>query len=444
MRKKEKKMEDVSPLLRGEAGFMRAPCLPPLILNANLLETLLRLAPQGSLTVAEHRRLRIVLHVIGKTVNFRAFARELDCDRATVDMWFRRFAEANREWEASLALALRSPGHAGDRKREERLARSFLADAPRSGAPTTYTAEQYTRIVAVALEHPKDSGHPITHWTARELAAEIHKRDIARDISSRQIQRFLGQADLKPHRFKYWLNPKIDDPVEFERSVKLICDLYRGAPDLKEQGVRLVSVDEKTGIQALERNAPTRPMIPGHPEQIEFEYSRHGTLCLIPAFDVIDGKVIASYTGKTRTEDDWLAFIKSAVATDPDARWIFVNDNLNTHMSEGLVRWVAALTGFKGDLGVKDKSGILKNCESRKAFLGEASHRVRFVYTPKHCSWLNQVEIWFGILARKVLKRGNFISVDDLDRKIRDFIEYFNRTMAKPFKWVCKGLPLRA
>jgi transposase len=413
-------------------------------LNANLLETLLRLATQGSLTVTEHRRIRIVLHVLGKTVNFRAFAKELDCDRATVGVWFRRFAEASREWEASLALALRSPGHAGDRKREERLARSFLADAPRSGAPTTYTAEQYTRIVAVALEHPKDSGYPITHWTARELSVEIHKRGIAPGISQRQVQRFLSEADLKPHRFKYWLNPKIDDPVEFERSVKLICDLYHSAPDLKAQGIRLASVDEKTGIQALERNAPTRPMIPGHPEQIEFEYSRHGTLCLIPAFDVIHGKIISSHTGKTRTEDDWLAFIKRAVATDPEARWIFVNDNLNTHMSEGLVRWVAAMSGFKGDLGVKDKSGILKNCESRKAFLSDASHNVRFVYTPKHCSWLNQVEIWFGILARKVLRRGNFISVEDLERKIAAFIEYFNRTMAKPFKWVCKGLPLKA
>jgi len=427
-----------------EPDHMAWESLPPLDLNANLLEALLRLAPQGSLTVTEHRRIRIVLHVLGKTVNFRAFARELDCDRATVGVWFRRFAEANREWEASLALALRSPGHAGDRKREERLARSFLADEPRSGAPTTYTAEQYTRIVAVALEHPQDSGYPITHWTARELTAEIHKRNIAPGISQRQVQRFLSEADLKPHRFNYWLNPKIDDPVEFERTVKLICDLYLGAPDLKAQGVRLVSVDEKTGIQALERNAPTRPMIPGHPEQIEFEYSRHGTLCLIPAFDVIHGRIISYHIGKTRTEDDWLAFIKRAVATDPDARWIFVNDNLNTHMSEGLVRWIATLTGFKGDLGVKDKSGILKNCESRKAFLSDASHNVRFVYTPKHCSWLNQVEIWFGILARKVLRRGNFVSVEDLERKIAAFIEYFNRTMAKPFKWVCKGLPLRA
>ena len=211
---------------------------------------------------------------------------------------------------------------------------------------------------------------------------------------------------------------------------------------LAQQGTHLVSTDEKTGIQALERTAPTKPMCPGIEERIEYEYSRHGTLCLIANLDVATGQIIAPTLGPTRTEEDFADHIKQTVETDKPAPWIFVVDNLTTHCSESLVRWAASFIGFEGALGTKGKSGILKDVESRRAFLSDPSHRVRFVYTPKHCSWLNQIEIWFSILVRRALKRASFSSTEDLATRIREFIAYFNRVLAKPFRWTYTGRPL--
>jgi len=202
-------------------------------------------------------------------------------------------------------------------------------------------------------------------------------------------------------------------------------------------------VDEMTGVQAKERIAPAKPMRPGQTEKVEFEYKRHGTQCLIGNFEVATGQVIAPTVQATRGEKDFADHIKQTVATDPEAGWIFVADNLTTHTSATLVRWVASLCGVAADsLGKKGKSGVLKSVATRKAFLTDASHRVRFVYVPKHTSWLNQVEIWFGVLARRVLRRGNFRSVADLREKILAYIAYYNRTRAKPYKWTYTGRPL--
>jgi len=186
---------------------------------------------------------------------------------------------------------------------------------------------------------------------------------------------------------------------------------------------------------------PTRP---GLIERQEFEYRRHGTLCLIANFDVVTGKVIMPTIGPTRTEKDFVRHIKQTIDMDLDSTWIFVADQLNTHKSEGLVRLVADQCGYEDDLGIKGKTGILKNMKTRKTFLEDQSHRLRFVYTPRHASWLNQVEIWFSILSRRALKRASFNSIDALEKRLTDFIKYFNAVLAKPFRWTYAGKPLRA
>jgi hypothetical protein len=219
--------------------------------------------------------------------------------------------------------------------------------------------------------------------------------------------------------------------------------VYKQAVELAAQGVQVVSTDEKTGIQALERAHPTRPMKSGFEERPEFEYIRHGTQCLIANFQVATGQMISPTVDQTRTEEDFSAHIEKTIHSDPKAYWIFIVDQLNTHKSESLVRFVAGACGIEEDLGVKGKSGILESMSTRSRFLSDPSHRIRFIYTPKHTSWLNQVEIWFSILVRRLLKRGNFASTEHLRKRILDFIDYFNKTMAKPFKWTYAGRPLK-
>lgn len=238
------------------------------------------------------------------------------------------------------------------------------------------------------------------------------------------------------------MNANYDDPETFNQQINEVCDVYAMAPSAHENGVHIVSTDEMTGIQALERLHPSLPMKPGKPERPEFEYIRHGTQTLIANFEVATGMVIAPSVGQTRTEEDFVEHIRRTIQTDPRAQWIFVMDQLNTHKSEALVRLVAQECQLNIDLGVKGKSGVLKSLETRETFLRCLEHRVRFIYTPKHASWLNQVEIWFSILVRKLLRRASFASIGDLRKRILTFIDYFNKTMAKPFKWTYKGRPL--
>ena len=229
----------------------------------------------------------------------------------------------------------------------------------------------------------------------------------------------------------------------FAQQVETICTVYAYAPLLHALGGHVVSTDELTGVQALERIAPTQPMRPGRPERREFEYKRHGTLSPILNFEVATGRVIAPSIGPTRTEADFTAHIAQTIATDPEAVWVFVTDQLNTHQSESLVQLVADQCGISADLGVKGQSGVLHTMASRAAFLSDPTHRIQFVYVPKHTSWLNQIEIWLSILVRRVIRRGSFPSVEALRERILAFIDYFNQT-AKPFRWTYTGRPLVA
>jgi DDE superfamily endonuclease len=218
-----------------------------------------------------------------------------------------------------------------------------------------------------------------------------------------------------------------------------VCEVYEATPVLAAQGAHVMSTDEMTGVQALERLHPSLPMLPGHVERLEFEYERHGTLSLIANLDVATGQVVSPSLGPTRTEADFAAHIAQTIQTDPEAVWVFVTDQLNTHQSETLVHLVAEQCAIQEDLGLKGKSGILTSMKTRAAFLSDPSHRLRFVYTPRHSSWLNQIEIWFSILVRRLLARASWTSLTHLREGILAFIAYSNRLSNGPFHWTYKG-----
>jgi transposase len=367
----------------------------------------------------------------------RDIAAQVNLERHQVGLWRRR-------WQAAFPKLIRIEcleTAAALRHAIEKI----LRDQPRPGSPGKFTAEQITLILAVACEPPEKSGRPITHWTIAELADEVIQRGIVAAISPAQVGRYLREAELQPHRSRYWLNTTEKDPALFQAQVETVCACYQDAPQLfYHHDTHTFCVDEMTGIQALERSAATLPMHPGQRELQEFEYIRNGTLTLIGNFHVVTGEMIAPTLGPTRTEGDFVRHIKQTIWEDPEARYVFVVDNLNIHQSAGLVELVAKLCGIKEDLGKKGVRGVLQSQKSRQEFLSKLNHRIRFVYLPKHTSWLNQIEVIFGLVMRKVIRRGNFTSVEDLRSKLLAFLTYFNDVFAKPFQWTYTGRPLRA
>ncbi len=353
----------------------------------------------------------------------RHIATLVDCVPTTVGNWKQR-------WTAD------APSHKRDLM-------GWLQDGLRIGAPSHFSLDQRAQIIALACENTEDHGVPTTAWTSTELRAVAIAQAIVPEISRRHISRILLEADLKPHRSRYWLNSK-RDPLKNEK-INAINKVYKQAVQLEKEGILTFSLDEMTGIQALERIAPDKPSQPGQVRCIEYEYKRHGTLCLLGAFRVATGQ-LSSLILPRRTEPDFVELIDHLVRQHPEAKGFrFVLDNLNTHQSEQLVRYVAAYEGLKPSrLGIKGKSGILKNMATRQRFLSNRKHRLVFYYTPKHASWMNQIEIVFGVISRKAIRKGSFCSKGHLRKRLEDFIEYFNRVLAHPFKWSYGNKPLQA
>ena len=383
------------------------------------------------------QRATIILRAAEGASN-RSIAAETGWNRNTVKLWRQRWAQATPEIAAQETL---QPWTL------QRQVAAALQDAPRPGKPCRFTPEQVAQIITLACRPPADCAVPLTHWTPAALAREAIAQGIVEQISARQVGRCLTEADLKPHLSRYWLNPTIEDPEQFAANVQQVSDLYRDAPALADQGIHVHSCDEMTGISAREQKHPPLPMVPEHVERREFEYIRQGTSGFMASRDVVTGQVEAPLIQPTRTEVDFAQHVEAVVDLHPDDAHIFVLDNLNTHQSEALVRFVIhhdQLDISPEELGKKGHSGILSSQDTRKQFLETESHSIRFLYTPKHCSWLNQIECWFSILVRRVLnKRASFASVAALEERIRQFIDYYNEHLAKPFRWTFDGKLLK-
>jgi transposase len=296
-----------------------------------------------------------------------------------------------------------------------------------------FPPEDRLKVLVLATTRPADVGVPASHWSLDDLAYHLLRDAHYRDMARSTVQRILAEADLKPHKSRYWLHS--DDPA-FEAKALGICRLYLDAPRLYRQGELVVCVDEKTSIQALERLHPTKPVRPGRVELQEFEYLRHGTRCLLATLVVPTGQVVGSVTERRATWD-FIRHVRDVVVRFPEAKRIhWVMDNLNTHWTFKLCQYLGRLSG------VWEDRPKLRTGAQRRAFLTDSSHKHVVHYTPKHGSWLNQIEIWFGVLTRRLLRRGEFRSVVELAERILAFIEHYDRHHAHPYEWTYTGKPL--
>lgn len=353
------------------------------------------------------RRARIVL-LADQGLESVQIAQELKLSENTVGLWRRRFSEH---------------GPAG------------LRDAPRSGRPSRFTAEQRTRVVQKAIEErPADNGLPFTHWSADDLARVAREAGIVETIHPSTVWKWLNAADVRPHRCRYWL--RITDP-EFEERMKDVTGLYLKTPALAERGEQVFCFDEKTSIQALGRWVPDRLARPGKPHERDDRYKRNGTTHLLGVFQVATGKVWGGFRD-TRTGSvvaDFLGELLASVAEAP--RVHLVMDQASTHMTHDVCRTVATASALDYD------EGEFPTKHDRRSFLMDDSKRVVVHFTPVRGSWLDQIEIWFSHLQRKVIDRGSFDSVYQLRRRIVAFMDYYNRFLARPYRWTYTGTPCR-
>lgn len=407
-------------------------------MTETIYSILLRISNASSAEIRIAQRAKVILLAWDRLSNTE-ISHLVGLERHSVGRWRRRWQES---YAALLSIQLNEPCAVLVRAVED-----VLRDAHRSGAPWKFTAQQVVELVSIACEAPRLSGRPVNNWTGRELADEMQKRKTVDSISVSRVNELLRQMELKPHRQKYWCFTTEKDHDLFEQQVKEVCEVYLGAAGAyREQGTRTVCVDEMTSLQANERRAPTLPSLPGQIGRRECQYNRHGTLSLTGSWDVVLGQMTSTTVGLTRKGTDFAKHMQQTFEADPKADWIVVLDNLNTHYGEEIVRLVAKLLGIDEDaLGSKKRRrGILGSVKSRRKFLTDASHRIRFVFIPKHSSWLNQIETIFGVISRRVMRYGNFTSKEDLKQQLLSFVDYFNRTFAKPLEWTYNGKPTRS
>lgn len=280
-----------------------------------------------------------------------------------------------------------------------------LSDQKRSGRPPAISPSVWQKVATIIVQLPTKFGVPLARWSVREVSAFLLER-YGWQVSPASISRFLRSMALRPHKVRYWLNPS--DP-DFDRKAARICKLYIAPP----AGSTVLSIDEKPGIQALRRIHPTRPLRPGKPTRVEFEYERKGTRNLFAAFNIKTGQVLVWCT-PDRSIPWVLSFLDQLLRWVPRGPIVIITDNISTRTGEDAKAWLAA------------------------------HRRVRFVFTPKHGSWLNQVEIWFSILTSKALRHRSFESLRALDRAIYEFSRHWNRSLAGPFDWTYTGKVLSA
>lgn len=366
--------------------------------------------------------------------NIMQIANKNKVSRNKVKRWKKRWIKNQEQLNK---IALEAP------HKLKRAIISLLSDKRRSGKQPLFQSEQIAAIILISLQDPNILGVPISHWTGLTLKNKVIELEIVKSISERTITRYLKNLDINLHQYKGWLNSmeKNPDYEEYKSRINKICDTYKNSEKLESEGIIITSTDEKTGIQAIEHIVPAKNALPGSLAKIESEYKRNGTTTLIATRNINTGEIIEYTLQPTRNEKDYEQHITNVINKNPDANHILIMDQLNTHMSESMVILIAKKCDIPVEtLGVKGNSGILKSMKSRKKFLEDSTHKIQVLFTPKHASWLNQIEIWFGILSRHLLnRRCSFKSVEELEQKIREYIDYYNRCLAKKFNWSYSG-----